>query len=980
MEKESDRAGNIGLLDLKSSSSYIQTYAEGKTIVGSAGDNGAECVSLASPLPPSRAARALRDPLGSLATPAPRARKPKPAKQVAVQALEAVNCEPTSNSFAGVRGLVSKKKRRFQEQGFDLDLSYVTPQIVAMGFPSTGLESAYRNPLGEVQRFLLQRHNHRFRVYNLCSERAYAASEFAGAVVSQYAFRDHHPCRFELLLACCEDITAFVTARRDHVAAIHCKAGKGRTGLVISALLMYRGHASSADSAMSLYGRKRTLNGKGVTIPSQKRYVRYFESYLRLWDRALPPVPFPFAQRLALVCISVLGASRRVLVAGAGCGPCGRTDDRPYIRVRDACFAVIFDQSVEQAHSHPSASHLSPPLPPHELKAGDGDNRPPALGPAAAVLTREVLWAGQLEVVGDFCIEVMLAGKPLCHAWLHAAFHCDPLTPPLCVFKRDLDKAAKDKQHRKFPADFGLEFMFAPCKADPAADPEIARAQSSIVKPQPKAVTKRLDPSPPARSALGSFVGARVSKTLPARRLRARGYDLDLSYVTPRLIAMAFPSEGATGLARNPMDQVQAYFSAFHCGKCLIVNLCAEQAYPSDVFAGPARGNARCLSLPLPAKGVGRLQDLVQAVLRCEAFLAADPRNVVAAHCLAGRGRAGLLLACLLLQRHQAARADHALKHYGHARTGRPLGLACASQRRYVRYFESFFRVYFLPQRPFPFNSVWLSLTRLRLFGAPRTDQAGGCDVFVRVWLLQASPHLLYDGFADPGANHSHWDPTREHVRVLELPELQVAGDFKLELWDHELVGADTLLGACTLHASMLAGTGFAHVTLTRADLDCCDPRVGADFAAQLSFAFDEEEAQAAGCVLAPAKTAAQCAEIDFLLEELSEAAQMHKERALNAERGMHVHRNDMIWFLLHPNARLWVALWSLALNGLIFAEDPVAHSALEAEVQVVAPGLNLLLADWRGLREHYFGLFVVRPGPEQGKRCLNIACACVPR
>jgi Ca2+-binding EF-hand superfamily protein len=44
-------------------------------------------------------------------------------------------------SSVSVRSLVSTKKRRYTDDGFDLDLTYITDRVIALGFPSEGREA-----------------------------------------------------------------------------------------------------------------------------------------------------------------------------------------------------------------------------------------------------------------------------------------------------------------------------------------------------------------------------------------------------------------------------------------------------------------------------------------------------------------------------------------------------------------------------------------------------------------------------------------------------------------------------------------------------------------------------------------------------------------------------------------------------------------------------------------------------------------------
>ena len=228
-----------------------------------------------------------------------------------------------SSSTNHIRHLVSKKKRRFVKDGFDLDLSYVTPTLIAMGYPSTGAETVYRNPAPQVKAFLAKYHPHVCKVYNLCIERTYPASQIglADAHLENHGTHDHNAMPLFCLVPFLRSAALWLDHSPEHCIAVHCKAGKGRTGMLICAYLVYSGTCATAEEALRLFGERRTTNGKGVTIPSQMRYVQYAKQLEQITGGAAAELP---ALRAAELRVSVSGghgigaASRGGGIVGSG--------------------------------------------------------------------------------------------------------------------------------------------------------------------------------------------------------------------------------------------------------------------------------------------------------------------------------------------------------------------------------------------------------------------------------------------------------------------------------------------------------------------------------------------------------------------------------------------------------------------------------------------------------------------------------------
>lgn len=174
-----------------------------------------------------------------------------------------------------IRTVVSGKKHRFIDERYNLDLTYITPRIIAMAFPGSGLKKLYRNTIEDVSKFLKERHQNNYIIFNLSGVK-YDSTKFDGKVLDYDNWMDHHSPPIDLLFTLVEKIHKFLLSDDKNVIVVNCNAGKGRTGTLICCYLLFSGKFKETKDAFDYYSLKRFNKGFGVTHASQKRYVNYF--------------------------------------------------------------------------------------------------------------------------------------------------------------------------------------------------------------------------------------------------------------------------------------------------------------------------------------------------------------------------------------------------------------------------------------------------------------------------------------------------------------------------------------------------------------------------------------------------------------------------------------------------------------------------------------------------------------------------------
>ncbi|NXJ67948.1 TENS3 protein, partial [Rostratula benghalensis] len=166
------------------------------------------------------------------------------------------------------------------EEGYELDLTYITERIIAVSFPASCSEETYLRNLQDVTQMLKSKHGDNYLVLNL-SEKRYDLAKLNPKIMD-VGWPDLHAPPLDKVCTICKAMESWLNNDPQHVVVIHCRGGKGRIGVVISSYMHFTNVSASADQALDRFAMKKFFDDKVAALmqPSQRRYVQFLSGLL----------------------------------------------------------------------------------------------------------------------------------------------------------------------------------------------------------------------------------------------------------------------------------------------------------------------------------------------------------------------------------------------------------------------------------------------------------------------------------------------------------------------------------------------------------------------------------------------------------------------------------------------------------------------------------------------------------------------------
>ncbi|KAG2393233.1 hypothetical protein C9374_009810 [Naegleria lovaniensis] len=324
-------------------------------------------------------------------------------------------------------------------------------------------------------------------------------------------------------------------------------------------------------------------------------------------------------------------------------------------------------------------------------------------------------------------------------------------------------------------------------------------------------------------SFLTNFIRTLVSgdKIRCQEQVGSTYFDLDLTYITNRIIAMAIPGEGFSSVYRNHIESVAEFFKQKHAGHFMIVNL-SEIPYDYELFEKGV-GGGKVIEKGFPDHHNPPVEYLIEICEEMDRFLKDNPNNVVSVHCLAGRGRTGTVIACYMTYSGMFESGTEALDYFASKRSTRERGVAQPSQRRYVQYVSELVSMF--GQDTLNLKSLISNYFRKRgkqilksitMYTVPKFSKDGCCPVIeIYTAPTQFNPKQLLFSSTDRNPLRYY----REEDGVIEFDiDTILSGDVYIRGYHHRDNKKPKYMFRISFHVGMMPNNGI--LRLTKMEID----------------------------------------------------------------------------------------------------------------------------------------------------------------
>ncbi|XP_045350186.1 tensin-3 isoform X9 [Leopardus geoffroyi] len=299
-----------------------------------------------------------------------------------------------------------------------------------------------------------------------------------------------------------------------------------------------------------------------------------------------------------------------------------------------------------------------------------------------------------------------------------------------------------------------------------------------------------------AKAPGGSAPSAAVCRAGPSRPAvlspaMEDGRELDLTYITERIIAVSFPASCSEESYLHNLQEVTRMLRSKHGDNYLVLNL-SEKRYDLTKL------NPKILDVGWPELHAPPLDQVCTVCKAQESWLNSDPQHVVVIHCRGGKGRIGVVISSYMHFTNVSASADQALDRFAMKKfyDDKVSDLMQPSQKRYVQFLSG------LLSGTVKMNTSPLFLHFVILHGTPNFDTGGACRPFLK--LYQAMQPVYTSGIYNIGPGNQG----RVHIAI--EPAQLLKGDIMIKCYHKKYRSATRdVIFRLQFHTGAVQGCGL---------------------------------------------------------------------------------------------------------------------------------------------------------------------------